>query len=67
MVHVIEHGGEVYIKQYDDCRVYNRIEIHDGVAKCYNKHGYTKDYYPLTQVESINTHTSDDEESAEWW
>lgn len=67
MTETLTTGGEVYVDQYDDCRVYGRIEISDSVVVCYNKHGYQKDVYPLSRVESIHTHTSDEEESAEWW
>jgi len=64
---IIEQGGEVFAKQYEDCRVYHRIVIDNGVAVCYNKAGYTKDIYPLSQIEQICAHTSDEEESSEWW
>jgi len=43
MTETLTTGGEVYVEQYDDCRVYDRIEISDGVAVCYNKQGYQKD------------------------
>lgn len=67
MPEILTTGGEVYTKQFDDCRVYDRIRLEDGVAICINKTAYTKDVYPLQQVEQICTHTSDDEENATWW
>jgi hypothetical protein len=64
---IIEQGGEVFVEQYEDCRVYDRIVIDNGVAVCYNKPGYTKDIYLLSQIEVICAYTSDKEESSEWW
>lgn len=65
--YVLETGGEVHFPDEDkDAHVYDRIIITNGMAVCINKKVYSKDCWPVNRV-SIHTHTSDEEENAEWW
>ena len=66
MSHVMEDGGEVYVEQYDDCRVYDRIILSDGFAICISKNSYQQDVYPQSQIESLHCHTQEHEDK-EWW
>lgn len=67
MSYILTTGGDVELTDVDRTRVYDRIEILDaGVVVCINTKQYQKDCYPLRRVESIHTHTSE-EENAEWW
>lgn len=66
--YVIEHGGDVELKNRDRTHMYDRIIFTEsGVVVCINKKQYSKDCYPREAIEGIHTHTSDEEESAEWW
>lgn len=68
MSYTIEEGGEVELKQKDNRHVYDRIEFTDsGMVVCINKQQYAKNCFPREQILEINTHTSDEEETAEWW
>jgi len=68
MSYVIEHGADVEVEGQNNTLHYDRIEFTDsGMVVCINKGGYTKDCYPREKVQSVHTHTSDEEESAEWW
>jgi len=65
---VLEHGAEVYFKHEEGARVYDRIEfMPSGMVVCFNKQAYSKDIFPREQIVSMHTHTSDEEENAEWW
>jgi len=68
MSYLIEHGADVVVENREGRLHYDRIEFTDsGVVVCINKAGYQMDCYPREQVEGVYTHTSDEEESAEWW
>lgn len=67
MPEVLEHGGDVTVEGAPHIETADRIEILDcGMVKLIWKTQYKKSYFPAERVE-IHTHTSDDEESAEWW
>jgi len=63
---VLEDGGEVYVEQYDDCRVYDRIILTDGFAVCINKKAYEQDIYPQDKIEVISALTMSLEDE-DWW
>ncbi len=68
MSYIIEEGGDVELKHRENTLNYSRIEFTDsGMVVCIQKGSYAKDCYPREQIEGIHTHTSDEEESAEWW
>jgi len=67
MSHVLEHGGDVTVEGADWIEHADRIEFLDcGMVKLVWKADYSKAYYPRERVE-VQTHTSDQEENAEWW
>lgn len=68
MSYIIENGGDVEIEGEERTYNYDRIEFTDsGMVVLINKSGYAKDCYPRELIEGIHTHTSKEEESAEWW
>jgi hypothetical protein len=68
MSYLLGTGGDISIEGEERMRNYDRIEFcESGVVVCINKAEYAKDVFPRERVESVHTHTSDEEESAEWW
>lgn len=66
--YVIEEGGEVEVNHRDETLLYDRIVFtNSGMVVCINKQMYAKDCYPREEIESVRTHTSDEEEDAGWW
>jgi len=65
---LLPNGAEVYLKNEESARLYDRIKFTDsGMIICINKQAYQKDIFPREQIQSMHTHTTDEEESAEWW
>jgi hypothetical protein len=67
-IYVSEYGGEVHFATDREPGQFDRIELYpDGWVVLINKNSYSKDILQKEAIEGIYTHTSDEEESAEWW
>lgn len=68
VLHVLEHGGDVEFTTDRGTAPADRIEIlTNGYVVLYFKHSYSKEVHPERKIDSIHTHTSAEEENAEWW